>query len=299
MAKVSFSKSNEGQSVEETEAVAAVAAKPEVVEAKAEVVVEAKAEVVDSDVPAKVSDSTEVATREEGDTGFSEDDDIGLEEVILPRINLVQKVGPLSEEFTPGEVVLNKELVIYTIAKKEQKVAPLEITILGFRPTLWTERVEGGALGNVFKTPREVAESGGTTIYKVAEDSRKEAKLNPEVKEIPYYQQLATALVVIKRPEGIDEDGIYFNYPHDGNQYAIAQWSMKGGAFTNGAKIIKTAKKIGHLRVGGYCSFSYNMHTFMKKYSETRFGAIPILRPGVKHTPEFQAFAQEILGGEV
>ena len=38
--------------------------------------------------------------------------DFGEEDFRLPRINIVQAVGPLSEDYEPGSVVLNKDIVL-------------------------------------------------------------------------------------------------------------------------------------------------------------------------------------------
>ena len=255
-----------------------------------------EAEVV-QEAPAPAAEaSTEIVPAAEAgspSTFLEDEGDIGLGDIIMPRINLVQKVGPLSEEFTPGDIVLNKELVIFSFPPKgkESEAKPIEFTVLGFRPTIYTERVPGGALGRNAKTPQEVRALGGTTDYDVNKRSAEKGE------EIPLFQQLSTALVLIKRPEGIDEEGIHFTYEHDGVRYALAQWSMKGAAFTAGAKVIKTARRIGHLARGGYTSYPYSMTTRIKNYggNPPKFAVIPVLRPGKKHSPEFKAFADSVL----
>jgi hypothetical protein len=272
MAKVSFSKTNaEGPSVTADET---TKQEPEAVEAS---VVE--------------NTATEIVPAAEAGM-FIDEDEIGLDEITLPRINIVQKVGPLSEEFTPGQVVLNKELVIFTIPEKgkENEVKPIEFTTLAFRKTIWAERIEGGALGRNARSLEQVREFGGTTDYNLHERSKKDGQ-----EETPLFQPLATALVLIKRPEGVDEDGLYFTYDHDGQSYAIAQWSMKGSAFTAGAKVIKTARKIGHLAKGGLTSCPYLLTTRVKSYPGNRYAVIPVLRPGKRHSPEFKAFADSVL----
>lgn len=253
---------------------------------EAEVVKEEKPEVA-----APVAEETAVAKREEQPVSLLQDDDnIGMDEITLPRINIVQKVGDLSEIYDPGDIVLNKELVIYHPEKSGEHDS-LRITVLGFFPTKWSERIPGGELGRLAGSPAEVLKFGGTTDYKTwaAKEGTDE--------EIPYFQPLATALILIECPEGVDEDGTSFIYEFEDKRYALALWSMKGGAYTNGAKVIKTARKIGCLRKGGYASYDYRFDTKTKKYPNGNFAMIPVLRPGTRHTEEFAAFVQEVLGG--
>lgn len=222
---------------------------------------------------------------------IKDDDDISMDEIVLPRINIVQKVGDLSEIYTPGDIVLNKELVIYH-PEKDKDVDPLLVTILGFFPTKWTERIPGGALGRLADSKEEVAKLGGTTDYntwKAKEDTDE---------EIPYFQPLATALTLIECPKGIDKEAVHFVHEFGDRRFALALWSMKGSAYTAGAKIIKTARKIGHLRKG-YATFDYELHTKLKKFPNNNYALIPVLHPGHRHPPEFSTFIKVVLGEEV
>jgi hypothetical protein len=74
-----------------------------------------------------------------------DDENIGFEDIILPRINIVQKVGDLSNVFTPGEIVLNQQVVIHepAIPAAKRTTSLLVITILGFKRKQYTEKVEG------------------------------------------------------------------------------------------------------------------------------------------------------------
>lgn len=225
-----------------------------------------------------------------GDVQFYDEDDSDLSEVSIPRLNIVQKVGPLSEDWDPGVILLDKSLVVYSPAKGKDPEVPAEITVLGFRPTQWTERVAGGEFGRLFQTEQEVYANGGTTDYEQWKTSCKTKD------EIPYFQRLATCLVLLKRPAGVDEEKAFFSYEFGGADYAVAQWSMKGAAYTAGAKVIKSARKMGHLRKG-FCSAPYLLTTKAKSFGEQGHSAIiPVLKPGHAHTPEFVAFARGILG---
>lgn len=272
MAKVSFTTNNNESTVAEPSV-----SKP------AEAAAAAPAE-VSHPVPATVPRNNAPAV-------YSDDDNIGLDEIVLPRINLVQGIGDLSTIFEKGEIVLNKELVIYTPGGKDtEKSESLDITIVGFRPTQWTEKIAGGAMGRLFASPAEVVAVGGTTSYDTWQAATKAKK------DVPYFEPLATALVLIRKPAFVeDEDGAYFGEVFGEHHYTLALWSMKGGAYTNGAKVLKTARKIRHLR-SGYATYSWKLDTLLKKYPNGNSAYIPSLKPGEKHGPEFAAFLANALG---
>jgi len=225
---------------------------------------------------------------------FSDDDtDIDFDELRLPGINLVQKVGDLSNIFPPGAVVLGKEhLLIMPPPQGEGKVqeVPLVVFIIAFRPTRWTEKVEGGARGNLFDTREQVANAGGTTDYN-------ENKRNPEVS---LYQELATALILVEKPDDADDALFAFEGPN-GKKYALALWNMKGSAYTDGAKIIKSARKIGYPFApmkGRFLGCALHLKTTLKKYQSGFFAFKPSLSAGEVTTAEFRRFVHDCAGLE-
>lgn len=223
------------------------------------------------------------------------DQDIGFEDIILPRINLVQKVGDLSEIFAPGEIVLKQSLVIHSPSKGGLPGdPPLSITVLGFKKTQYAEKVAGGKLGILAHTVTEVAKHGGTLDWKEWDASEKAAKAGTG-KALRYFQRLATALCLVEKPVKLaDDDHIEFPYECEGKFYALVLWSMKGTAYTHAAKEMFTARKIGHLRLG-YAKQAWGITSKMEKFGEN-FAAVPVIRLGVKNTEAFQAFVYEVIG---
>lgn len=219
-------------------------------------------------------------------TGGFNDEDIGFDDIILPRLNIVQGVGDLSAIFNPGELVLNQSLVIHVPANPVKKVAgtpPLNFTVIGFKRRQFVEKTVGGAMGNLFGTEQEVADNGGTLDYNEALRSGK-----------TLYQRLATALLLIEKPEHIDdEDHVEFPNECEGKFYALALWSMKGTSYTNAAKLMFTARKLGHLK-RGYAKQAWTLTTQLRKFGEN-FAHVPILRAGARHTDEFDAFVTRVL----
>lgn len=219
------------------------------------------------------------------------DEEIDFGDIILPRLNIVQKVGDLSNLFTPGEIVLNQNLVIHD-AKKTPAIV---FTVIGFKKKQFVEKVEGGAMGALYHSQEDVVSHGGTLDYKEWQESIKTAK-EKGGKALKYFQPLATALLLVERPAHVpDEDHTVFPYECEGKWHALALWSMKGTGYTNGAKTIFTARKIGHLRKEGYPSQTWTLTTKLENYGGN-FAYIPVLKPGARNSPEFVAFVKDILG---
>lgn len=224
-----------------------------------------------------------------------DDQNIGFEDIILPRINIVQKVGDLSEIFSPGEIVLKQSLVIHSPSKNGQPGdPPLNITVLGFKKTQFAEKVTGGVLGILAHTEQEIVKHGGTLDYKEWAASEAAAKSGTG-KALRYFQRLATALCLVEKPAKLaDEDHLEFPYECEGKYYALVLWSMKGTAYTHAAKAMFTARKIGHLR-SGYAKQSWGLTAKMEKFGEN-FAAVPVIRPGAKNSDAFQSFVYEVIG---
>lgn len=238
---------------------------------------------------------TEVSTTDS--VSLVDDQNITLADIILPRINIVQKVGDLSEIFSPGEIVLKQSLVIYSPAKGDKPGdAPLSVTVLGFQKTKFAEKVAGGAQGILVATEAEVVKNGGTLDYKEWQESEKAAKVpGSSIRALRLFQRLATALVLVEKPTTLaDADHIEFPYECEGKYYAIALWSMKGTAYTHAAKTMFTARKIGHLR-NGYAVQSWSLSSKMEKFGEN-YAAVPVVKPAAKTSEAFRAFIKDVLG---
>lgn len=224
-----------------------------------------------------------------------DDQNIGFEDIILPRINIVQKVGDLSEIFNPGEIVLKQSLVIHNPGKPGTPGdAPLNIVVLGFKKTQFAEKVAGGAQGILAHTEQEVVKHGGTLDYKEWQASEAAAKAG-QGKALRLFQRLATALVLVEKPAQVtDADHIEFPYECEGAFYALVLWSMKGTAYTHAAKTMFTARKIGHLR-SGYSKSIWTLTTKSEKFGDN-YAYVPVVKAGRKTSEVFQKFTLTVLG---
>lgn len=217
-----------------------------------------------------------------------------FDDVILPRLNIVQGTGELKDSFPQGAVVFGQSLVIFTPSIVNAKTASVEkagsppaiITVLGFRPTRFLEKVKGGIGGMIVDTEEQVTLAGGTLNYR-----EWEAKQTSGMKR---FEPLADAVVVIERPQEVADDDTVFCYPCDGKKYALALWGLKGTSYTQAAKgVFFTARAVGCLR-GGYPTYSYALSTrTQSKNGNTWY--VPVCIPNKKSSAEFLAFAASIL----
>jgi len=232
-----------------------------------------------------------------------DEENIGFEDVILPRINIVQKVGDLSNIFNGGEVVLNQETVIHEPpfihpsdpSKNTPGSGLLNILVLGFRRKQFTEKIEGGKLGMLLNNEADVAKNNGTLDYKEHKQSVEASKLPGGQPPKRLFQRLATALCLVERPANVpDEDHVLFPHEFEGKFYTLVLWSMKGTAYTAAAKVLFTAKKLGHLKTG-YTAQGWTLTTKLEEFFGN-FAYVPVIRPGQKSSPGLRDFCKRIIG---
>lgn len=221
------------------------------------------------------------------------DEEIGLDDVILPRINIVQKVGDLSNQFTPGDIVLNRNLVIHEPAnpqKKAEGTGPLKIIVLGFRPKKFVEKVAGGDKGLLLDSEQEIVAHNGTLSWREWQQSVEAQQAGgPPAKR--YFQTLATAVLLIEKPASITDD---ISFPHEiaGKHYAMALWSMKGTAYTHGAMVLHSAVRLGRK---SYPSQVWSLTTKLEAAGQN-FAHVPLLKPTERTSPELLSYVQSIIG---
>lgn len=244
-----------------------------------------------------------VAVSQHDPTAF-DDDNLGFEDVILPRINIVQKVGELSNIFDGGEIILNQEVVIHTPAfihpeeptKNTPGTGPLNITVIGFRPRQFAEKVIGGKRGILLNNDVDVPKNNGTLDYGEWQASLEAAKVpgGPVAKR--YFERLATSMILIERPAHIpDESHLLFPYDCEGKYYALALWAIKGAAYTRaGKKVLFTQRKIGSCR-GGYLTHGWTLTSKLEAFKSGTFAYVPVVKSGPVSSEGFKAFARNIV----
>lgn len=195
--------------------------------------------------------------------------EIDNSDITIPRLNIVQGVGNLAELFTPGQIVLNQETVL------SNGTTPVEITVFSARKQ-FVENLgfEEEARPKVFDTLDEVHAAGGTINW--IGDTR------------PTYVPVLHANILIKAPDGVQGA---FPLAYNGEEYALAVWSLRGVAYGKAGKNILTAAKFG-LRDGLF-NGKWTLTTKREKFGRNSV-FVPVLRNVGRHDADFVKFVTSI-----
>lgn len=254
-------------------------------------------------VPAPAAQQAQPVTTTTG-VGLSKGDFVpSMDNVILPHINLAHAVGKLGETFAPGTIIFDTRLPLYVPQKLDGHGAvtraatpPLIVTILGWRsnpenprdPTRFVQKLPGGARGMLCNTEAQVRAASGTTDW--GEWNLKKAS------GMTKFDLMATAMVVIQRPDAVADDGKVFNFPVNDKNITLAWWNFKGSSYTKVCKgTLFYARKLGCLKAG-FDRWSFSVTSFYQTYSGTTAAWIPVFAANKPSTPEMLAFAAEVMG---
>lgn len=233
-----------------------------------------------------------------------DDDRIALADLKIPTLNIVQGVGDLVKAFEQGAIVFDKKHVLAGPPPKTpngKPQAPITLVVIGFRPTRYAEKIQGGkGDGRILKTLADVAAVGGTTVYKEAYKGTGK----DQVQLFPYFQPLATALVMVQAPSDLSGlvDPVDTVFPmtveRDGAEsvrFGIAFWHLRGTGHTEAARPLKTARTLGVLRgAAGYKGRWITLGTGQKTYGDNTT-YIPKIRIGEATPDDVRTLAQAAL----
>jgi hypothetical protein len=188
-------------------------------------------------------------------------------DIRLPRVNIVQKVGDLSNLFTPGSILFNKEVVL-TAGKTPVEVVPLRLKKVYQQDLPYGS--EETAL--VFEKAEDVRLSGGSLQW--GDDN--------------YYTEVAHVQVAIIKPDECPEElEPLFPFEHDGKMYGCAMWTLKGSAFTSAGRTLITARTT--LLREGLHTGRFMLSTELKKNTKNSWYA-PILKFAGRNSAEASSF---------
>ena len=197
-------------------------------------------EVIDIDVAVAETQPLAVVADRPSGSNITRDD------IVLPRINLVQKSGKLCDDFAPGTFLFEKQVVL---AKPAEDFG---LVILGDKK-YFQEKVEFGSpdFGRRAGDEEEVRALGGTVTWGVADK--------------PYFQSVADFMVAIAAPQGATQEQLDM-FPFlakDGSRYAAAVYTVAASAYTSLAKRVFT-DKLFTLKDGLHLA-EYRVHSELKR----------------------------------
>lgn len=211
--------------------------------------------------------------------------EINRSDLTTPSLKIVQSIGPLSENFDGGVIVLNGEIPITDEPDKDNPT-PLEITVLRIKKE-YEENIEYGdeKRARVFSTECEVIEAGGHCEWV---NNKK-----------PPFSPIATILVVVKAPETSDET-ILANFPHQfeaenkankalNGSYALALYKTKGSSYTRAAKLVFNAVAMSDLKNRGLSAGAWVIGAKREKVNGN-FVFVPVMKRTGTHPDEFIEF---------
>jgi hypothetical protein len=187
-----------------------------------------------------------------------------VQDIRIPYLSLVQKTGTLSNEFTPGSFVFNKEFVVAD--GKE----PIEITVL---------RADKYFVEDIDFDPDIRPKRFNTRDEFLAEGYSLEYGAEMKVKE-------AAELVVLVP---VATEHAVFSYEDD--SFVRAAWICQSSAFGTVGRTVATAMIAGHLRDGihkGKWALTSELRS-----SKAMTWYVPIIRSLGRHDDKFLSFLEE------
>lgn len=200
----------------------------------------------------------------------------------IPRFSLVQGVGPLSENFTPGHFVYNKS---HSLGN-----GPINLTVLSLKK-YFSEDIPFGSesFPRIVNTLDEIRALGGAPSWEKPKGISKE-----DAAKRLFFKPVLDVHGLVAIDPGSDASGEAF-HEFAGVPYVEAVWSIQSIAYTRAARPIITAASL---------ALQKGLHTRPWAVSAKRekFGPnlvwVPKVVLGKPHTPEFVDWVNEsVLGG--
>lgn len=201
--------------------------------------------------------------------------DITQADLRLPTMKVVAKVGPLSEQFSPGEIVVDGDEVI---SDGDQ---PVDFTVLNARKKYIEYTVYGSdQMPRILWSSEDVKAAGGTTEWTDGPDGRVRPSYDPALE--------MTALV--RNPKG--EASAHFPFEFAGDHYAVVMYELTRTAYRRAAHKVLTAYSL-HLKQD-FLRGSFELTTQTATIGGNKV-IVPELRYGPLHTDEFISWARELI----
>jgi hypothetical protein len=218
-----------------------------------------------------VRESSEVAMPIQGMDGQIQGE-FSRRDLTIPKLNLVNKTGELSNTFPAGSFLYNREVVI----GDGKKPCPITITRMA-KFYLQDLPYGSGEMPKNFSTLRDVRAAGGA----LAND--------PEAEEgVDRYSEAMTCIVLVKSPE---KNHALFPFEYNGEFYALAQWLLTKSAYKQTGRKLFTDSQLA-LRAG-VDTASYELTSSIRTNSQGSW-YVPVVKLGAKHDEKFVEFVRSI-----
>jgi hypothetical protein len=208
--------------------------------------------------------------------------EFGADDIKLPRLNLVNKVGDLSNLFTPGTYVINKEHQINDIDPKNKGLGnPLKVIAVRLKVE-YQESLpfDPDVRPRVFQTAEEVRLSGGQVAY-----GRGEGK----------FAKVGHIEFLIQEPETLSEEAATtFFYVLGEKRYARVIYTASSTAYAETAAILYSDFKVGHLNKTGLFGGFYSLGSKLKTGDKGTWW-IPSMKTAGEVPAELQAEIKGLL----
>lgn len=193
-------------------------------------------------------------------------------DLTIPKMNLVNKTGELSNQFAPGSFIYNREILLGDGKK------PALITIMRIAKFYLQDVPYGsGEMPKNYTTLRDVRAAGGALAG------------DPDVEEgTDTYSEAITAIVLVKAPTQAHP---LFPFEFAGGHYALAQWLLTKSAYKATGRKIFTDSQIA-LR-DGIDTAAYELTSTLRTNSAGSW-YVPTVKLATRHTPEFVEFVRSI-----
>jgi hypothetical protein len=162
--------------------------------------------------------------------------EFGSDDIKLPRLNLVNKVGDLSNLFTPGAWVLKKEHQLTDVVKGEAGSLKVIAVRLGVE---YQESLpyDPNVRPRVFATAEKVRMNGGRVAYGRGEG---------------IFAKIGHIEFLIEKPEKLSEEASSeFFYVLGDKEYARVLYTASSTAYAETAQILYSDYRVGHLNKTG------------------------------------------------
>ncbi len=185
----------------------------------------------------------------------------------LPRLNLVQKMSELSENFKFGDIVFEKTMRVGGLEN------PLPFTVLRLVKQYQQDLPYGSEdMPQVFDTSEEVRAAGGSIIRGAPN----------------YFSEIAHIQMAIAAPEELEEEHLeFFPYSNAGKSWAKAVLTVSRSAYSTLAKPLIT-HGFNTLR-DGFHNGLFELHVDLKKSAKGNY-VVPVPVYKGRHSQEDAAF---------